>query len=116
MANGETPRFKGVVVPGFGDWVVPPLNFRSLQDLQDRLATYRGDVSKESISVVVDAAFHAVRRNYPDVTRDEVLDALDLENMEAVFGAVMDVSGLRRKATEAQASTDPSIGVGSTGT
>lgn len=112
----STPRFKGTVVPGFGDWVVPPLNFRSLQELQDRLATYRGDVSKESISVVVDAAFHAVRRNYPDVTRDEVLDALDLENMEAVFGAVMDVSGLRRKATEAQTSTDPSIGVGSTGT
>ena len=114
----SAPRFKGIVVPGFGGWVVPPLNFRSLQELQDRLASYKGDVSKESISVVVDAAFQAVRRNYPEVTRDDVLDALDLENMEAVFGAVMDVSGLRRKASEAQAqtSTDPSIGVVSTGT
>lgn len=111
-----TTKFKGIAIQ-FGDTslVVPPLNFRALQSLQSRLAGFSGGTDPDSIQVVVDAFHSAVVRNYPDMTVDQVVDLLDLENMQAVMEAVMDVSGLRRKAMEATTTaTDPSTGLMST--
>jgi hypothetical protein len=114
-----TTKFKGIKLTlGGKDLVVPPLNFRSLQQLQDRLATFSGGVDPESINLVVDATHEALKRNYPDMTRDDVIDGLDLENMLGVMEAVMDVSGMKRKAMEAAeaAPADPSTGPSSTPT
>jgi hypothetical protein len=98
-----TTKFPGLsVVLGTGTFVVPPLNLRSLQEFGDRLATFNGGIDAESQGMVVDAAWHALRRNYPDITRDQLLDMIDLGNMQAIMEAVMDVSGLRRKAQEAE--------------
>jgi len=111
-----TTKFKGIKLNLQGqDFVVPPLNFRSLQALQARIGTFSGGVDPESISLVVDAAHAALQRNYPDMTKDQVTDLLDLENMLDVMEAVMDVSGLKRKAKEpAEVSGDPSTGPNST--
>lgn len=111
-------KFKGIkILLGDRELVVPPLNFRSLQQLQERLAKFSGGVDPESIGLVVDATHEALRRNYPEITRDEVIDGLDLENMLPVMEAVMDVSGLKRKAVEAEGQpADPSTGPSSTPT
>lgn len=53
------------------------------------------------ISTVIDCAHAALKRNYPDLTREEAADLIDIGNMNEVFAAVMDVSGLKRREQEA---------------
>jgi hypothetical protein len=98
-----TPKVKGVQVEFSNGttMTVPPLNLAAVETLQDRLATFKGGMDKESVALMVDATLLALKRNYPDMTRDQVVnDLLDLGNMEEVMQAVMDVSGLRRKEQE----------------
>ena len=98
-----TAKFKGVQV-SFADGTVltvPPLNLASIQLLQDRLAKFSGGLDKDSIELIIDSTMLALQRNYPDMTRERLLnDLLDLGNMEEVMRAVMDVSGLVRKEQE----------------
>ena len=84
-------------------WMIPPLNLAALEHLSDRLAGFSGGLDAASVSTVVDAAFYALLRNYPEISRDEVADMIDIANMEAVMSALMNVSGLEAKAGEAKA-------------
>lgn len=116
-----TTKIKGIHINlGGRDLVVPPLNFKALQDLQERLASFTGDTSPESIQLVLDAAHAALSRNYNDVTKEFLAEYLDLENMADVMRAVMDVSGLQRKSIEssstAEGAQNPSTGPSSTPT
>jgi hypothetical protein len=99
----STPKIKGIAFEfANGETlVVPPLNLASIELLQDRLANFKGGLDKESISLVIDAAHMALKRNYPDITVEAIKnDLVDLSNMESVMGMVMDVSGLKRKEIE----------------
>lgn len=93
----------GIRFPG-RDWIIPPLSLGDLEVLQERLSELRpGATDVGSIRTIVDAAHAAVRRNYPDVTREQVADAVDLGNMIDVIEAVMDVAGVKRKSLEVSA-------------
>lgn len=84
--------------------VVPPLSLGALEQLQERLNAFNGDIADpDQVRTVIDSAHAALRRNYPDMTRAEVADAIGLENMLEVMQAVMDVSGMKRKEIEAAA-------------
>ena len=88
----------------FGDQplIIPPLSLGALEQLQDRLANMREDMGDpEYIGTVIDTVHAALGRNYPDMTREEVADLIDLENMQEAMACAMDVSGLKRKALEA---------------
>lgn len=97
------PKVKGVQVE-FADGTVltvPPLNLAAVELLQERLVKFTGGMDKESVALVVDASLMALRRNYPDITRERLASELiDLGNMQDVMEAVMDVSGLKRKEQE----------------
>ena len=102
-------KIKGIPVE-FGDetLVVPPLALGALEQLQDRIAKFKGDVGdKDQVATVIDAAHSALKRNYPDLSREEVADMIDVGNMAEVFEAVMDISGLKRKALEAGEAQEP---------
>lgn len=96
----STPRFKGIEIE-FADgskYVVPPMNLATIEVMQERLAGFTGGMDKTSIALVVDATLASLQRNYPEMTRERVVnELLDVSNMEEVMAAVMDVSGLRRK-------------------
>jgi hypothetical protein len=96
-------KVKGIPMSLAGEaYVVPPLSLGALEQLQDRLAKFTGDVGGAGqVSTAIDALHAALRRNYPDVTREAVADLVGLENMADVMEAVMDVSGLRRREIEA---------------
>ena len=98
------PKYKGVSIE-FADGqvlVVPPLTLGNVEILQDRLNAFHGGLDKDSISLVIEATAMTLQRNYPDITIDQVKnELLDLSNMTDVMVAVMDVSGLARKAQEA---------------
>jgi hypothetical protein len=102
-------KIKGVAVVLGGDtYVIPPLSLGAVEQLQDRISKFTGDVTdRDQIATVIDAAHSALKRNYPEITRDEVADLIDLENMADVFEAVMDVSGMKRKALEAGEAQEP---------
>lgn len=103
---------------GDTDYTVPPLSLGSLESLQDRLATFNaGEVTPASVAVVIDATLMALQRNYPDMTRPQVSELLDLGNMLAIMQAVMDVSGIHRASANAgKAMAVESTGANSTAT
>lgn len=98
-----TVRIKGVTVELNGtEYVIPPIALGALEQLQSDIGAFDGNVQDaKQISTVIDCAYAAMRRNYPDMTRGEVADLIDIGNMNEVFAAVMDVSGLKRKEQEA---------------
>lgn len=111
-------KVKGVPIEMGGEtYVVPPLPLGVLEAMQDRLAAMNGGLDKESVATTIDCLFACLKRNYPDMTRERVAtDLLDVGNMGEVMQAVMDVSGMRRKAAEAEAGNlaAPSNGASST--
>lgn len=83
--------------------VIPPLTLGALEQMAGKLFG-RGDedvFDPEYVATVIDAAHAALRRNYPEMTRNEVADLIDIENMQEVMACTMDVAGLKRKAIDA---------------
>lgn len=104
-------KIKGIKLTlGGVDYTVPPIALGDLEQMQDRLAGYQGGLDQASIATVIDAAHAALKRNYPQITRAEIGALVDVANMAEVFEAVMDVSGLKRKASEATPTGEPGPG------
>lgn len=97
------PKIKGNDFD-FGSVVltIPPLSLGDLELLQDRMGTLQvGATDAQSVGTVIDATHAALKRNYPELTRQEVAGLIDIANMGDVLECVMDVSGAKRKADEA---------------
>lgn len=96
-----TTKYKGIEIELGGTvYVVPPIALGDLEQLQDRIEKFDGTTSKESVDTVVDAAYAALKRNYPEITKDQLRIDLDVANFVDVFTAVVDMAGLRRKEIE----------------
>lgn len=81
---------------------IPPLSLGDLELLQDRLGKLKMDMfDTASVGTVIDATLAALKRNYPDITREGVADMIDVANMPDVIQCVMDVAGMRRKEIDA---------------
>ncbi len=94
-------KIPGIPFPNRPEWIIPPLSLGALELLQERIGKLEaGSVDPENIRTIVDATHAALVRNYPALTREEVASEIDLGNMMDVIAAVMDVSGVRRKALE----------------
>lgn len=109
----EASDFKQRAVPwagvafAFGGGItllVPPLSCGALEVLQERLAKLPEltATDPEAVRTVVDAAHMALQRNYPDVTRDQVAELVDVGNLGDVYECLMDVGGVKRRARAAQ--------------
>jgi hypothetical protein len=94
-------KIKGIRLELSGDfYVIPPMPLGALEQMHDRLDAYTGGADKQSVSTVIDCLYAALKRNYPEKTREDVADLVDVGNMQDVMMAVMDVSGMRRKQLE----------------
>ncbi len=88
--GGEWVRFGGE------EYKVPPLGFRAIQELQERilLLSSMGTLpTPEQFGVIIDVVWEALKRNYPALTREAVVDMLDVGNFQAVINAALSVSG-----------------------
>ncbi len=92
MIDGVKMTLAGV------EYVIPPLNLNALRTLQTRLQEFTGGVDVASVDLILDSTLAALKRNYPDITAEQIGEMVDVGNMHEVFQAVMDVSGLARKA------------------
>jgi|GEM_PF-252490 len=115
---------KGVSISLNGrDYIVPALNMEQLEECEAdlELISQRADESggfralKERRAAMLRVIHVAVRRNYPDVSLEDVKKWVDLNNLNDVFDAVMGVSGLRKVEPE-EGSPSGEAGSASTGT
>jgi hypothetical protein len=98
---------------GMEEYRIPPLGFAAIKDMQANLEILQGmkdagAPNDDQMKVVAEVVHAAMRRNYPDMTSEQVLDMLDLGNFRKVFEAVLGMSGYRKAASgEALAPTTP---------
>lgn len=101
MLKGET-----LTLADGKEYTLAPLTLGALEDYADRIEQLAfGGVDKESVQTVIEVAHASLKRNYPDMTRDQVRDLIDLSMMGEVLGAAMSASGINPKvpgAGEAQ--------------
>ena len=84
-------------------YTIPPLTLGALQRLQDKLShlSTMAALDPKAIAIIVESAHAALQRNYPDLTIKQLSELLDVSQLSDVMCAVLDVSGLQRKAQEA---------------
>ena len=112
-----------------GEWVrigdeeykIPPLAFETLQELPERLEPLRAMApgaapNKAQMEAIVGLIHTAMRRNYPEITAEDVRGMLDLGNYQAIFSAVMRVAGLRKEAAKPDAPGETVAAVGAQST
>ena len=98
---------------GMEEYRIPPLGFAAIKDMQANLEILQGmkdagAPNDDQMKVVAEVVHAAMRRNYPDMTAEQVLDMLDLGNFRKVFEAVLGMSGYRKAASgEALTPTTP---------
>lgn len=111
------PKIKGITLELAGvDFVVPPLPLGALESLQERIESFTGGLDKGSVATVIDCLHASLRRNYPEISREDAANLVDVANMGDVMQAVMDVSGMRRKQLEAAAAGNPQASTGAAST
>ena len=91
---------KGInLVLGDGEtYVLAPLTLGAIEDMQDAINGVGTELSPAAIKAIIDVAHSSLKRNYPDMTRNDARELIDVANMMDVFEACMDVSGMKRKA------------------
>ncbi len=100
-------RFEGVKVRlGDRDYIIPPLNLGSIKRLREDInvlsAVRVGEMmTDEQIDSAVRIFHAALSRNYPDITIEEVEEAVDLGNIATVTKAMMKASGFDSGETQA---------------
>lgn len=106
---------------GGRELMVPPLSLGTIKSMQQELASLQsmaGVPSPSQIDTVVGLFHAALVRNYPEMTRAEVEDDVDLGNYSELLSAVMNISGFEKGQPgqgEAQAQrSDPKSGTTST--
>lgn len=83
-----------------------PLALGDLELMQERLEAFQSSgssIDRESIRTVIDAVLAALRRNYPDMTRERVGAIVDVGNMHSAMLAVMGVSGMQERGEPGEA-------------
>lgn len=90
---------------GGGRWyLVPPASFGTLERMREKINALpqleAGDPAAQGS--ITDLAFEALRRNYPTITRDMVLELVDVGNMFDVQATVLDVGGMKRRQQQAE--------------
>jgi len=84
---------------GGQEYIIPPLNFSAIKRFQKN-GTFEiangasGSLDAEKTDAMIDLIHAAMTRNYPDMTREEVEDVLDMGNMATIINAVMGRSGM----------------------
>ena len=116
----EPPKNRGGVWVVFGteEYKVPALGFQAVIELQDKvkgLAEIGTAPTPEQADTVSEIVWRALRRNYPEIAKADVVDMLDLSNFQPVVSAVLNVSGFQRaKAGESPGEASASTGMEST--
>lgn len=104
MAEGGVDNARGlpVVLADGRTYLVPPFTLGQLAEHKDLIQKARhpflgmgAEENVQKLHDLVDFLHVALRRNYPSLTREQVLDLVDLRNASDILAAVQGVNGLR---------------------
>lgn len=90
------------VTLGEHTYLIPPLNFAAMQLHREFIANCMGgemdpaNAIRTDFPEMVDIIFSAIRRNYKNLSREELMEDLDVGNMVPAFEAVLKVSGFEQ--------------------
>jgi hypothetical protein len=105
-SNSARPKFAGrQVTLGGVEYTVPPINVRALKELAPQLARTANLTGMPTLTQwddVIDVFLAAFQRNYPEMSRGELEELVDMENFLTITQTVMGVSGLEKNAGEEQ--------------
>ena len=92
------------------EYIIPALSLGALQVYGERIAKVDGRFLEEpsQLDTILTVALAAINRNYPEMTRSDLEELVDISNVMAVWQCVMDAGGLKRKALEESAATGES--------
>ena len=82
---------------GGEDFIMPPCNFLGLEkylEISEKLPTISDQ--KEQMSLMAEMVLIPLKRNYPDLTLDQVKGLLDPVNVHEAIVAIVEVSGLKK--------------------
>ena len=99
MATLNAKRIDGTWVRlGGQDWLIPPLLMVDVMVRKkaslERVSLGAEDSPEAWLEALTDLFFTALKRNYADLTTDELADVLDYSAMGAPLHALREVSGL----------------------
>lgn len=88
------------VVLGGYEYIVPALSLFHVRQFAPRLKQLdmSGQIDVSSIDLIAEVAHAAIKRNYPEITLEELLGGIDMANMMVVYQTIMGVSGYQAKA------------------
>lgn len=84
---------------GGTEYIVPPLNFKSLKRLQpiiESLSQIDITMTDKQIDDIAEIVHAAISRNYPDFTKEQILDVLDLGNIGPILASILGASGVKK--------------------
>ena len=96
MKQVEHPRGTVLAIDG-QDYYFAPLSLGALELLLPKLQNF----TEQDIGTVIDVAHKSLKRNYPEITREEVADMIYMDQLQDVMVAVMSVSGLKSNKDDA---------------
>lgn len=85
-------------------FVMPPLTLKHLRihgGVIRSLGDLKGIPSDQDVDGIVTLIHAALSRNYPELTREEIEDLVDVTNLAPTFQAMVGQSGLTRVAKDA---------------
>jgi hypothetical protein len=95
-AGAPAAPFKGVVILlGGVEYVLPPLSFGGIEQAKGLMQTIDGNTAADAIvlqAAFVDVLHIALQRNYPDMPRQVLVDALDWPLAVTLYRQLLEVS------------------------
>lgn len=110
MQTMTTPNVKGIpLLLGSVTYTLPPASLATLEALGPKLDALNakmasaGGIQLSDFGVAADLVTECLKRNHPDITRQQVAEHIGLESVADVLAMCYDTSGLLRKKFEATA-------------
>jgi hypothetical protein len=95
----EKPKYEGVPVYLDGrEYIVPSLSVRQFREHYAKLTAPQaaGETVAQFLEDRIPIICAALRRNYPGVTEDQLLDIIDLGSFDVITKAIQAASGMKR--------------------
>ena len=83
------------IMIGGSEFVFSPLSLGSIESMKDELANLGSEDLVVQAKTAVSIAHASLKRNYSEMTREEVSDMIDLSNFKEIIEAVMNVSQMK---------------------
>lgn len=91
-------RGKAVLLADDREWIVPPFTFRQARQAPEILQQIFGAPNFAEVALsdpAITLTHMALARNYPELSKEDVVDLLDTANLWEVLEAIWTLGGLR---------------------